>query len=374
MRVLMISKACVTAIYRTKLLYLNREPGVTVGLVVPPRWGTLPFEPMAGDADFPLFITPVWLSGRNHFHRYRGLAAVIRRFGPDLIHVDEEHYSAVTEQATKLAARHRIPSLFFTWQNLFKRYPEPFRTMEKRVFARVRGAIAGNHEAREVLRQKGFDKPVAVIPQFGADPRFSPNAKPTLPVPAGWEKGFVIGYVGRLIPEKGIDTLLAAASSLIRERSDVYVVIVGTGPWEKAGKAQAQSLGIGDRVLWVPWARSEEMPGFLAGLSVLVLPSRTGTSWKEQFGRVLTEAMATGIPVVGSDSGEIPHVIGEAGLVFAEGDAGQLAAAILRLIEDRALARRLSEAGIERVAGEFSQAVVARKTLGVYTQLLSPPS
>ena len=69
---------------------------------------------------------------------------------------------------------------------------------------------------------------------------------------------------------------------------------------------------------------STEVPAVLRALDVLVLPSLTTPSWKEQFGRVLQEAMACAIPVVGSDSGEIPHVIGDAGLVTPEGDAAAL--------------------------------------------------
>lgn len=373
MRVLMISKACVTATYRTKLVSLNRlQPDVTVGLVVPPQWGTLPFEPMPEDATYPLYIVPALLNGHHHFHRYRGLSKIVAQFRPDFIHIDEEHYSWVTDQAVQIAKRLKIPTVFFTWQNLFKAYPWPFSAIEKRVFGYVSGAIAGNHEALEVLRRKGFQKPVAVIPQFGVDPRFSPEVLPSLPLPAGWERNFVIGYVGRLIAEKGLDDLLAAVARVMAKRDDVRLVLVGTGPWQSVGQAQAVLRGIDARVQWVPWVRSDEMPGTMVRFKTLVLPSRTGTRWKEQFGRVLTEAMASGVPVVGSNSGEIPEVIGEAGRVFPEGDDEALAEALLELHDDSDLWHRLRSKGIERVRAHFTQEVIAHKTLAVYASLLSP--
>jgi glycosyltransferase involved in cell wall biosynthesis len=112
------------------------------------------------------------------------------------------------------------------------------------------------------------------------------------------------------------------------------------------------------------------MPAHLRRLHALVLPSLTRPNWKEQFGRVLIEAMACGVPVVGSDSGEIPNVIGEAGLVFPEGDAEALRAALARLRDDRDLWGHLAVAGRARVLAEFTHAQVAQKTYRVYREML----
>jgi glycosyltransferase involved in cell wall biosynthesis len=102
---------------------------------------------------------------------------------------------------------------------------------------------------------------------------------------------------------------------------------------------------------------------------VLALPSRTLPNWKEQFGRILVEAMACGVVVVGSDSGEIPNVIGEAGLVFPEDDKEALQAHLTRLIGDAGLRRRLAQAGRERVLENYTQAQIASQTMSVYRTL-----
>ena len=109
----------------------------------------------------------------------------------------------------------------------------------------------------------------------------------------------------------------------------------------------------------------------LQALAVLVLPSHTQPRWKEQFGRVLTEAMACGVPVIGSSSGAIPEVIGDAGLVFPEGDAAALAAALERLRIDPALHAALAAAGLARVRAHYTQDVIATRTAAFYRALLA---
>jgi len=112
------------------------------------------------------------------------------------------------------------------------------------------------------------------------------------------------------------------------------------------------------------------MPDYYNQLDALVLPSLTRPNWKEQFGRVLVEAMACGVPVVGSDSGEIPNVIGEAGMIFAEGDVWALRARLSRLMADPALREELARKGRERVLAHYTQAQVAAETYQVYRELL----
>ena len=101
----------------------------------------------------------------------------------------------------------------------------------------------------------------------------------------------------------------------------------------------------------------------------MVLPSRTTATWKEQFGRVLTEAMACGVPVVGSNSGAIPEVIADAGLIFPEGDAMSLAAQLQRLANEHTLAVELGRRGMARVVDNYSQKRIAAKTAAFLQEL-----
>ena len=170
---------------------------------------------------------------------------------------------------------------------------------------------------QEVARQqgcsesKGFEKPIAVIPQFGVPDSFAPLplTHPHNPI--------TIGYAGRLVHEKGIRSL---ARALAHVTSDWQLKILGSGPSTIACPT-ARGLKISARVSFAPWVASGEMPQFYNSLDILAVPSLTQPNWKEQFGRVIMEAMACGVPVIGSDSGEIPQVIGDAGVIVPERDA-----------------------------------------------------
>jgi glycosyltransferase involved in cell wall biosynthesis len=137
--------------------------------------------------------------------------------------------------------------------------------------------------------------------------------------------------------------------------------------------ALARELGIADRVSFDPLIPSMRVPAYYSQLDALVLPSRTRPNWKEQFGRVLVEAMACGVPVVGSTCGEIPNVIGDAGLIFPEEDVNALRAALVRLMHDDSLRAGLAERGRERVLTSYTQAQVAHATWEVYRDLIGLP-
>src|SRR5690606_30118342 len=132
-------------------------------------------------------------------------------------------------------------------------------------------------------------------------------------------------YIGRFVEEKGVLDVLDALALC---PPDARVLFVGSGPMLDAIKARGAELNLADRVLFLQHQPLAELPAVMNALDALVLPSRTTPRWKEQFGRVIIEAHACATPVIGSDSGAIPAVIGEAGLTFPEGDAAALAKAI----------------------------------------------
>lgn len=370
MRVLMISKALVTGVYQKKLEELAKLPDVELLTIVPPYW----LEGRVGSVNlnkrytegYELAVEPMRFNGRHHVHFYPGLGKQVRRFRPDIVHIDEEPYNLVTAHATMLAQRVGAKSAFFAFQNIDRRYPPPFSLIERYCYSRSEMGIAGNQDAADVLRAKGFKKPIEVIPQFGVDPQiYRPQKRTT-----DWRHVPTIGYIGRVVPEKGLETLIAAVAK-ISSRPHVY--IVGSGSHRMALQDQAERLGVRDRVQFRSAIAPEKVPALLADFDALVLPSLTQRNWKEQFGRVLIEAMACEVPVIGSDSGEIPNVIGDCGLVFPEGNAEKLAEHIKRVLDDSAYRRKLGVAGRTRVLDNFTQARVAEQTYAVYRKMLGMP-
>ena len=375
MRVLMISKACLVGTYQRKLEEIARFPDVELMVVVPSSWQeegrTVQLE-RAHTEGYDLVVEPLVFNGSFHFHLYPRLGRRLRAFQPDLVHIDEEPYNLATLHALWLAKRSGARALWFTWQNLKRDYPLPFRLVESYTLDRTDYAIAGSEGAAEVWREKGYTGPMAVIPQFGVDPDlFAPSAMgrlERLPARRDAARGFTIAYVGRLVPEKGVDVLLDALADL----PGVWRLrIVGHGPEEEELKAQTRLLGLSHRVTFEGWLPSVRMPAFYRQLDALVLPSRSRPNWVEQFGRVLIEAMACAVPVIGSDCGEIPHVIGDAGLVFPEDDPAALREALIRLTRDVDLWADLARRGRERVLSHFTQERIAARTVSVYRRVMS---
>ncbi len=366
MKVLYLSKALVVGAYQTKMEALVAA-GATVIAAVPPSWrderGELWLE-QAHTSGYELQIVPMMFNGSFHTHFYPTLGPLLDRIRPDILHVDEEPYNFASFHAGWLAHRRNIPFLFFTWQNLARTYPPPFRWIEQWNYRHASHAIAGGEEAKTVLREKGYTKSATVIPQFGVDGRLFPFRERSANHPV------VIGYAGRFVEEKGLQLLLEAVAGIPMDRW--RIVLRGSGPYESTLRARAESLGIAARVNILPPLASTAMQDFYHESDIFVLPSMTRTNWKEQFGRVLIEAMATGSVTVGSDSGEIPHVIGDAGVVVREGDVEALRAALRLLLSDAPLRAKLARAGRERVLATFTQEAIARRTIAVYETILHP--
>jgi glycosyltransferase involved in cell wall biosynthesis len=382
MKVLMVSKACVVGAYQKKLEELAALPGVELTVVVPPYWrderGVIRLE-RRYTTGYELVVSPMAFNGHFHLHFYPGLLRVIRRVRPDLVHIDEEPYNLATFQGVLLAGWVRARTVIFTWQNILRHYPPPFSLMEDHNLRHADALIAGTNEAAAVWRNKGYRGPIHAIPQFGVDPDFfqslerpTRTSKLSLLQRRATRKpsqiGFVIGYVGRLVAEKGIEVLLKAVAGL---SGPWQLRILGSGPDLERLEKMAQWLGIYPRVLFDRPIPSTQMPYYFSGLDALVLPSVTRPNWKEQFGRVLIEAMACGVPVVGARCGAIPDVIADAGLTFAEGDVADLSSQLTLLMNDIDRRKQIAELGRTRVLARFTQEKIAEATFKVYQYTLA---
>jgi len=365
MRVVMLSKMVVVGAYQRKLEEIAAHPDVDLTVIVPPYWQEevrrLELE-RSHTQGYRLEVLPIAFNGHFHVYFYRGLGTRLRELRPRVLHVDEEAYNLATWLALRAGRSVDAQCLFVTWQNIARAYPLPFRWFERAVYQQSAYALAANAEAGDVLRAKGYAGPLAVFPQMGVDPDvFSPE-----PVGTKDDGRFALGFFGRLVEQKGLLVLLDA---LVGLASPWHLHLVGDGPLRPALEERVAQEGLMDQVTFVRGVPSAQMPAYLRRMDAVVLPSLTRPNWKEQFGRILVEAMSCGVPVVGSDCGEIPRVIGAAGLIAREGDAADLCAKLDLLAADPARRAALGQAGRQRVLAHYTQAHVAAETVRVYRSL-----
>ena len=238
------------------------------------------------------------------------------------------------------------------------------RLAERFVLSHAAYGLAFNDAAQRLFAGYGFDRMTVIAPPV--DTAVFRTRRPEDERLSLGLHHFAIGYAGRFIREKGLEDLLRAASLLTFE---YQLLLIGSGPERPAIEGLAKELGISDRIVWTGHLNHGEMPVHIGAMDLLVLPSRTGRHWKEQFGRILIEGMASGVPVVGADSGEIPAVIGNAGLIYDEGNPHALAAALIRLRDDRVLRADMIQKGVDRVRGRYALDVVSQQYYRLFTSL-----
>ena len=376
LRVLFISHAYVVGVNQGKLNAIAETGNVEVGVLTPSNWKALEWNRLLPlENPYPklhLYSAPVAFTGKGGAHLYApwDLWRVLNDFKPDILQVEEELFSLSTFELAIWSRLTETPMVVFGWENLERQLPTPRWWICQFVLDTVKAIIPGNQDGANIMRQWGYSGLLEVMPQMGVDPNFfSPRErKITAPAQASGagDRPFNIGYLGRLAHSKGIDLIFAAVRELRQRGANVCITLCGSGADEAALKQEAETQQVADLVIWRGAVRHEQAPKELGAFDVLVLPSRTVPGWKEQFGHVLIEAMAMGIPVVGSSSGEIPNVIGRSDLVFPEEDALGLTVILERLIHDPEWYQQVSQYGIDRVSQHYSHERIAKRLINLW--------
>jgi len=288
----------------------------------------------------------------------------------DLIHSWEEPYVLAGGQVAFWSPA-ATPLVFFTDQNNPKNYPPPFCWIENYCVHRSSGWIAaGSTVTRALLPRPGYDaRPHRIIPHGVDLESFHPDqqARKAIRERLEWSVDGppVVGFLGRFVPEKGLSLLTSVLDNL---KSPWRAILVGGGVMEPQLRQWARAYP--DRVRIVTGVRHDQVPAYLNAMDLMCAPSQTTPRWREQFGRMLIEAFACGVPVVASDSGEIPNVVGPAGTIVAESDQNAWLTAIGELLENPAQRIRFARFGLER-APRFSWPIVARQHVDFFDQILS---
>jgi glycosyltransferase involved in cell wall biosynthesis len=344
-RLLVVSHPAVVDVNQTVYRELLRR-GWDVTIVVPDHWrheySDSDVAPVAlSGMEGTLRPTRVLLAGRPQRHIYFATRSICRQVNPEVAFLEAEPYALAAAQWGRTLHRAGVPFGVQCYENIDRPLPRPVRAIRSRVLREAAFVAARSESAAGLAERWGATGEVAIAP---------PAVPNWAQVPVSGERPFTVGYAGRLAAEKGLDDLLAAVRTL---EAPVELLLAGDGD-QRASVEDVPIPGSHARVL--SGLSHDGMADAYARFDVLVLPSRTTPTWKEQFGRVIVEALWCGVPVIGSDSGEIPWLIGltGGGLVFPEGDVDALSARLQELRDSPAKRAELAARGRAAVERLFA--------------------
>jgi glycosyltransferase involved in cell wall biosynthesis len=387
MKILVASHTYIVDLNREKLRALAQlSPGIEVTVVVPKRWKPGGVQNKIIDSEWvdegSFKVIPVSNFSQNNQGLLTfglDLIPLLKQFKPDIIQVEQGSKAVTYAEFITLnkLLDLKAKNLFFTWWNLPYQLKFPISTLEKYNLQNTDGIVVGNKDGAEILRERGYQGAMEIMPQLGVDERlFKPTPQPELREKLSIKADeFIVGFVGRFVEEKGLLTLTEALAGL--KDLPWKWVLLGRGELRETLIQKSTELGIRDRLIFVESVPHDQVQRYINLMDTLVLPSETtykfktltSVGWKEQFGHVLIEAMACKVPVIGSNSGEIPHVIGNGGLIFPEKNVDILQDCLRQFMEKPNLAKELGEQGYQRVMEQYTNTALAKKLLNFYQQL-----
>lgn len=376
-KVLYIDHAAAYPEEQNKYLALAKQEDLEICLLRPRRWADAAraenFEKNHFKFDFKVTQGDVVFKGfRHRSFFYNRIGGLIKNFQPDFIHLFEEANTFFTFQAY-LMKRLFSPStklVFDNFQNiLFEHTDYTFHQlydyMESRVFKNSVCATVRYQGSRDFLLKRGFNKPIYEIP-WGTDiSLFRKMDSNSIRKKYQLDK-FTFGYIGRLEETKGILDLINAFARL---KEDARLLIVGKGSVEDKMNMLIKRLNLSDKIRYVGYVSHPQLPEYYNAMDCLVVPTYTTDMVKEQFGRVIIEALACGVPVVGSTSGAIPAVIGEAGLVFEEKNVQDLTEKMTKILVEKDLRSKLGRLAVNRVHEKFTWDKFAESCVRMYREM-----
>ncbi len=358
MRILFIDNLAVVPDRRHLYKLLAEQIGEPVHLLVPESWREQEIITRCSNEktnNLKIYESPFIFGYRHQRIIYLRIKKVIGEVKPEIIFINSEPENFNTFHLVLTVKKHfpRIKLACATWRNIdYRSNPFPYkfgwinRLLESYTKKRIDICFAYSHTAEVLMKELASWNVVYLPPAINIeDFQFSPKQ------PSPKNDTFLVGYLGRLSYEKGVDILIRAMAQTDKV---IHGYIVGDGPEKNKLKILAKELGITNRIKWNDAVSYKDVPSVLRNFDVLVLPSRSTKIWEEQFGRILIEAMAVGVPVIGSRSGEIPNVIGDCGLLFEEENEYELINALNKIKDDDETRKVFIERGRIKVEKEYN--------------------
>ncbi|HET6341674.1 MAG TPA: glycosyltransferase [Gemmatimonadota bacterium] len=318
----------------------------------------------------------------------RAMRHAIREFRPDVVHVAlflTQLSPSILEPLRDVPALHHVQWFRAICPLGTKRLPDGRPCEVPWGIACLRNRCLGVHDWLPLMLQRSllergrdvFDAFVApsnrlkvLVERAGISPvEVVPNAvpRPAWVAAENEIEPHAIGFAGRFVAEKGVRVLLDAFQIVVRRQPRARLVLVGDGPERPTIERRIKASKLAERVEITGWLPREEVDRRLATVAVQVVPSL----WEEPFGLVAAEAMMRGTPVVASDIGGLGEVVEQdrTGMLVPPGDPEALAEALLALLENRELRRRLARAGEVKARERYALGPFVERMIGIYRRL-----
>jgi len=362
--IIVISYPSFTAINRAVYYELSKHNWV-LELVVPSK---ILFPQGKKSADPPnnknIKLNYMALSGHNpRLFTFKGLTEILNRRKPQYVYLDNDPISRLAIQAGRWCKKNNAKLICQSNENFPIRLLENVKTRGFRCFfptlfkillcqlskPNVNHVFTINEEGLEIFRALGFLS-VSKIP-LGFDYEvFYPDKERRIKIRKKIDYGgIIIAYFGRMEKEKGIHILLEVLSELLHlnwkfmiDRFSQYL-----SSYHTTVSKMINQLGLSERVITID-ADHEKISSYMNAADIVVMPSYSSPYWKEQYGRVATEAMACGKAVVASNCGELPNLIGDGGFIFEEKNKKQLKDCLIQLLQNSDKIRAMGSVAVQR--------------------------
>jgi len=318
-------------------------------------------------------------SHMTYMHAPTALSAALREFQPDVIYMEEEPHAFITVAMIGLRNLYAPQAAVaaFSWDNILRprRFPAGAAKEGLRAYSlrQISLMVCGNREAAGLLRAEGkLNGSIEILPQYGLDvDEHQPGTEPHLRDQLGLQGVPVIGYLGRMVPEKGLRLLFEALAGI--EKYPWKLLLVGSGPLDQEIREQWMTR-LSGRIVCVNAVPYEQVTRYFRCADIFVLASQSRPTWKEQFGLSLAQAMMLGIPCIGSSSGAIRDVVGPGGLIFDENQFSDLRRHLEALLNSPELRARFGEQGRRFALEHYTRNGVAAKYLAAFDRARRPSS
>ncbi|VVB90879.1 D-inositol-3-phosphate glycosyltransferase [uncultured archaeon] len=295
----------------------------------------------------------------------------------DIVHTAET-YNGYSYQAIKAKEKYGTKVVVSCWENIpfFCEYPNMRSYIKKKVRDNADLFIAVTEKAKEALIYEGVpEKKISLIPVGINLDTFKPERKNEeyLKKLNLSKDDFIILSIGRLVWDKGFFDIIYAAKRILldpelREKS-IKFVFIGSGKEEKTMRKLINKLGLTETVKMAGTFPYNDIPMIHNIADIFLLPSIPVRNWQEQFGMVFAEALACGKPVIAGESGSIPEVVGDAGILIQPNDPLSIYREIKRLVIDDALREKYQKSARPRAVEVFDPEKIALKIKAEYDNL-----